>query len=100
MLALADEKFWELKEAAKWSLDVSERKRAIRQLATLYGTEAIKSIAEIREVAAYDAIRAACIDAIRQVGRRSSAKTGSAKRGRKTRRTRQKTKAKKRPNSQ
>jgi hypothetical protein len=55
---------WELKESAKWSLDLEERKRAIKQLAG-YGPEAIQSIVEIKEVSAYEAIREACIEAIR-----------------------------------
>lgn len=61
----AGDRFWELKESAKWSLDVSERKNAIKQLAEYYGQDAIQSIAEIRDVAAYDEIRQACADAIK-----------------------------------
>jgi hypothetical protein len=64
-MASTDDKFWELKESAKWSLDVNERKQAIRQLAAAYGPEAIQSIAEIRDVSAYDEIKQACIEAIK-----------------------------------
>jgi hypothetical protein len=65
MLASMDERFWELKESAKWSLDVKERKRAIRELANSYGPSAMQSIAEIRDIAAYDEIRKACMEAIK-----------------------------------
>ena len=67
MLARLDDRFWELKEDAKWSLDVNERKKSIRMLADYYGPEAVQSIAEIRDVAAYDEIKRACIEAIRAV---------------------------------
>ena len=67
MLARLDDRFWELKEEAKWSLDVSKRKKSIRMLADFYGPAAVQSIAEIRDVAAYDEIKKACIEAIRAV---------------------------------
>lgn len=69
MLARLDDRFWELKEEAKWSLDVKERKKSIRMLADFYGPAAVQSIAEIRDVAAYDEIRKECIEAIRAVSR-------------------------------
>lgn len=71
----AGDRFWELKESAKWSLDVSERKNAIKQLAEYYGQDAIQSIAEIRDVAAYDEIRQACADAIKAAASTSTAST-------------------------
>jgi hypothetical protein len=79
LLARLDDRFWELKEAAKWSLDVNERKKSISMLADYYGPAAVQSIAEIRDVAAYDEIKKACIEAMRAV---SSGKTA-----RKTRRS-------------
>ena len=60
-----DDKFWELKESAKWSLDLGERKAAVKQLAKLYGPAAFDSIAEIRDVSAFEEIRRACIEAIK-----------------------------------
>lgn len=69
-----DDRFWELKEAAKWSLDVNERKKSIRMLADYYGPQAMQSIAEIRDVAAYDEIRRACIEAIRAVSTHKTAR--------------------------
>ena len=78
-MARIDESFWELKESAKWSLDVSERKKAIRLLAS-YGPEAIDSIAEIKDVAAYDEIKRACIEAIKAAsGRKTAPKTRKVK---------------------
>jgi hypothetical protein len=67
LLARLDDRFWELKEEAKWSLDVSKRKKSIRMLADFYGPAAVQSITEIRDVAAYDEIKKACIEAIRAV---------------------------------
>ncbi len=64
-----DERFWQLKESAKWSLDVDERRRAIAELASSYGREAIQAISEVRDVAAYDEIKSACIAAIKSAGR-------------------------------
>ena len=75
-MAAVDDRFWELKESAKWSLDVNERKHAIRQLAESYGLEAIQSIAEIRDISAYDDIKKACIEAIKAASiRRPAEKT-------------------------
>ena len=73
-MARLDDTFWELKEEAKWSLDVNERKKSIRMLADYYGPDAVQSIAEIRDVAAYDEIKRACIEAIRAVSSRRSTK--------------------------
>ncbi|MGI0037811.1 MAG: hypothetical protein ACRD99_05585 [Nitrososphaera sp.] len=79
-MARLDNRFWELKEAAKWSLDVNERKESIRMLAEYYGPQAVQSIAEIRDVAAYDEIRRVCIEAIRAVSRhRTTRKTKRSK---------------------
>lgn len=69
MLVSINDRFWELKESAKWSLDVYERKQAIRELANSYGSEAIQSIVEIRDVAAYGEIRKACIEAIKSASK-------------------------------
>jgi hypothetical protein len=79
VLAAVDDKFWELKESAKWSLDVNERKHAIRQLAESYGPEAIQSIAEIRDISAYDDIKKVCIEAIKAASiRRPGEKTNKS----------------------
>jgi hypothetical protein len=60
-----DERYWQLKESAKWSLEVDERRRAIRELARGYGRDAIQAIEEIKDVSAYDEIKRACIEAIK-----------------------------------
>lgn len=73
MLSYGDEEFWDLKESAKWSLDVRERKRAIMQLANSYGLKAVQPITEIKEVAAYDELRKACIEAIKIASKGRSA---------------------------
>lgn len=72
MLVSVNDRLWELKESAKWSLDVDERKQAIRELANSYGPDAIQSIAEIRDVAAYAEIRKACIEAIKSASKGKS----------------------------
>ena len=93
MLAAVDDRFWELKESAKWSLDVNERKHAIRQLAESYGLEAIQSIAEIRDISAYDDIKKACIEAIKAASiRRPAEKTkkSPAKRSKKLKKVKRK----------
>lgn len=104
MMARLDDAFWELKESAKWSLDVNERRRAIRQMANTYGKEAIQSIAEIRNVAAYDEIRNACIEAIKQAARGKAPKSlqakAASKSGRKARNNARKRTSKKRTNPQ
>ena len=62
-----DERYWQLKESAKWSLEVDERRRAIRDLASGYGRDAIQAIEEVKDVSAYDEIKRACIEAIKSV---------------------------------
>jgi hypothetical protein len=69
-MARVDDSLYELKESAKWSLDVDERKKAIRLLAG-YGPSAIQSITEIRDIAAYDEIKKACIEAIKTASSQS-----------------------------
>ena len=60
-----DERYWQLKESAKWSLEVDERRRAIRELVSGYGRDAIQAIEEVKDVSAYDEIKRACIEAIK-----------------------------------
>jgi hypothetical protein len=67
-----DERYWQLKESAKWSLEVDERRRAIRALARGYGRDAIQAIEEIKDVSAYDEIKRACIEAIKSATREHS----------------------------
>ncbi len=59
------DRFWKLKESAKWSLDMNERRQAIEELAGSYGKEALQAILEIKDVTAYDEIKKACAEAIR-----------------------------------
>jgi hypothetical protein len=60
-----DERYWQLKESAKWSLEVDERRRAIKELVSGYGMDAIQAIEEVKDVSAYDEIKKACIEAIK-----------------------------------
>ncbi|MGI0029547.1 MAG: hypothetical protein ACREAQ_07550 [Nitrososphaera sp.] len=60
------DRFWQLKESAKWSLDMNERRQAIEELAGSYGKEALQAILEIKDVTAYDEIRKACAEAIKE----------------------------------
>lgn len=62
-----DERFWELKQAAKWASSVDERKKAVGDLSRNYGQDAIQALSEIRDVTVYEEIKQLCIDAIRSV---------------------------------
>jgi hypothetical protein len=64
-MSFIDEKFWELKQAAKWSLQVHEKKRAIAHLLHDYGRGALPALLEIRETTVYEEIKEACADAIK-----------------------------------
>ena len=70
--------FYELKEKAKWSRDMEEKKMAIRELSS-HGEKALPSLEEIRNVTAYEDIRLACIEAIRSIkGEKGSQPPGVA----------------------
>jgi hypothetical protein len=89
-----DERFWQLKASAKWSLEVDERRRAIRELVSGYGRDAIQAIQEVKDVSAYDEIKRACIEAIKSaknahsphLAQRKKKKTRKVSRRRKTER--------------
>jgi hypothetical protein len=76
---------YDLKESAKWSHDVEEKKLAINQLSSL-GEKALPSLEEILNVTAYEEIKAICLDALksiregkkRVVGDEKSSASGSA----------------------
>jgi hypothetical protein len=70
-----DYDLWELKQAAKWSLDLSERIRAIEQLRNNFGEQAIEALSEIKETAVHDEIRSYCIEALKNAGRASVKET-------------------------
>jgi hypothetical protein len=78
---------YELKESAKWSLDVDERKKAIRLLAS-YGPGAIQSIKEIKDIAAYDEVKKACIEAIKTASGQSSPRKARGSKSQKPNKTR------------
>ena len=71
---MSDKSIWELKETAKWSRDLDEKKDAIRKLSAR-GEEALPSLEEIRDITAYNDIRAACAEAIKSV-RKEAEKEG------------------------
>ena len=58
-------KIFELKETAKWSSKVDEKRNAISELAGL-GTETVSTLEEIRSVEVNDEIRQLCAEAIRK----------------------------------
>ena len=58
---------WELKQAAKWSRGIDERRRAVEEMAKTYREGAVNALAEIKITAVHDEIRMACIEAIRSV---------------------------------
>jgi hypothetical protein len=62
---LSFEKIFELKETAKWSSRVDEKKNAISELAGL-GTNAVSTLEEIRTVEVNDELRQLCAEAIRK----------------------------------
>ena len=62
---MRDERFWQLKESAKWSLSLDEKRQAIEQLVNIYGKDALHTIEEIKDVTAYEEVRSACIEAIK-----------------------------------
>jgi hypothetical protein len=63
-LPLKDEKLWELKEAAKWSLSIEERKKAISDLVINYGENALEALSEVKDTTVHEEIKKACIEAI------------------------------------
>lgn len=70
-MSFSNEKFWELKQAAKWSLHVHEKKKAIAQLLDDYGRGALPALSEIRETTVYEEIKKACADAIKSAKKRA-----------------------------
>lgn len=65
MIWLSFAKIFELKETAKRSSKVDEKRNAISELAGL-GTEAVSTLEEIRSVEVNDEIRQLCAEAIRK----------------------------------
>ena len=59
----------ELKLAAKWSIDSSEKKKAISQLLQ-YGDEARPAFEEILGITAYNDVKQACVEALKSLGRK------------------------------
>lgn len=57
-----------LKLTAKWSVDDGEKKKAISELVH-HGDEALPAIKEIFNVTAYEEIREACLEAIKEIGK-------------------------------
>ena len=64
-MSFSDAKFWERKQAAKWSLQVHEKKRAIAHLLRDYGRGSLPALSEIRETTVYEEVKKACADAIK-----------------------------------
>ena len=73
---MRDERFWQLKESAKWSLSLDEKRQAIEQLVNIYGKDALHTIEEIKDVTAYEEVRSACIEAIKSA--RTTAPTAAS----------------------
>jgi hypothetical protein len=67
---------WDLKEKAKWSHDTEECKMAISELSR-YGGKAIPSLEEVLSVSAYEAVKAACIEAIKAAKEKEAASQAS-----------------------
>jgi hypothetical protein len=57
---------FELKEKAKWSHNMEEKRTAIRELSN-YGQDAIPPLEEILNITAYEDIKRACAEAIKAV---------------------------------
>jgi hypothetical protein len=76
---MMDDRFWKLKESAKWSLSLDEKRQAVEQLASSYGKDAIETILEIKDVTAYDEVKRACIEAIKSAARETSNESSQGK---------------------
>jgi hypothetical protein len=61
-----ENELWELKETAKWSDNIKEKKMAINEL-SLYEEDAIQYLDEIRNITIYDEIKEACREAIETI---------------------------------
>lgn len=85
-MGMREETLWELKQAAKWSLGVDERRLAIETMAKTYREAAIHALLEIKETAVHEEIRQACLDAIKSVGAASQKETERQKPKAKTKR--------------
>jgi hypothetical protein len=57
----------ELRYTAKWSLDIEEKKNAIRDLASSFGERAIPVLNEIIGVTVYEEIKQACAEGIKTI---------------------------------
>jgi len=57
---------WELKQTAKWSDNLREKKMAVKEL-SFHGEQAIPYLDEVMNVTTYDEIKAACIEAIKAI---------------------------------
>lgn len=57
---------FDLKEKAKWSHDPEERRSAIKELSTK-GQNALPQLEEIFNITAFEDIKAACAEAIREI---------------------------------
>jgi len=66
---MSDTDVWELKEKAKWSDDKEDKKTAIKELSA-YGQAALDPLREILAVTTYDEVRAACVEAIKEIKKR------------------------------
>ncbi len=65
---------WKLKQRAKWSHNMQERKAAITEMSS-HGQEALPYLNEILSVTTYGEIKAACTEAIRAIKRKEGAST-------------------------
>jgi hypothetical protein len=79
-----EDTFWELKQAAKWSLGLSERRRAINELAKTYRGGAIHALLEIKNTAVHEEIRQACMDAIKSVASKATTRSKPKKKAKST----------------
>lgn len=71
-LANTDAIFWELKQAAKWSLNLPERIQAIQELGNLFGKDALPALHEVRDTTVHDQVKAMCIEVIKSAGKVSA----------------------------
>jgi hypothetical protein len=78
VVSMSEPDLWELKEKAKWSPDLVEKKNAISGLSR-HGEGAISALEEILAVTAYDDIKSACIEAIKSVRESKGAESANEK---------------------
>ena len=68
-MANSDAIFWELKQAAKWSLSLQERIQAIQDLGSVFGKDALPALYEVKDTTVYEQVKAMCVEVIKSAAK-------------------------------